>query len=299
MPAGRVLFDDSDIAMNLMALEMNEAEDEDTRSSVTKHAARVGPPQRFTWFTLIPGWSCAMLIELLHQNELQTPSYHMPKRPQGFPSIDQNPRIGQKRSLKQIIFPKRGPQTQPAPQPEDDDYTGNEYCLFLSCTVLECLRAAPSNELQKASAKIGACGTWRAWMFLPVIDGDLRSSREISTDAELEAWLRLEYPLLTARDVNDILEVHCTPSDASGVVPFATGPQQRPIALYSESTFVCSSYWLAEPYSCGKSRAARRGLILSPAFVQAFGRVWSNLVVNNDPSREQEWPTFNEHVYRT
>ncbi|KXT05717.1 hypothetical protein AC579_1598 [Pseudocercospora musae] len=161
---------------------------------------------------------------------------------------------------------------------------------------------------------------------------------EITTDAQLKAWLRLEYPLLTARDVDDILEVHYLPSDASGVIPFATcgdcngatadatgpfaiGPQQRTIALYSESTFVCSSYWLAKAFSCAKSRDAWkyrdsvpaaqhgadlngiglrfRGLILSSAFVQVFGGTWGNFIVNNDPSSEQELSTFSEHGDRT
>ncbi|KAF7192312.1 Lipase 2 [Pseudocercospora fuligena] len=233
-----------------------------------------------------------------------------------------------------------------------------------SATILECLRATPSNEIQKAGANVGASGIWGAWTFLPVIDGEfvpgpvssqLQSGKlnglrvisgntaseaaayvipEITSDAELEAWLRLEYPLLTEENIDEILRVHYPSSNPSDIVPFATcgdcngatadetgpfaiGPQQRAIALYSESTFVCSSYWLAEAYSCGKGRDAwkyqysvpaaqhgadlngvglrPKGPILSSAFVRAFGRTWGNFIVNNNPSSEQKWPTFNEH----
>jgi len=37
-----------------------------------------------------------------------------------------------------------------------------------SSTIIDCLRLAPSNVLQNASAVVGASGTWGTWAFLPV-----------------------------------------------------------------------------------------------------------------------------------
>ena len=37
-----------------------------------------------------------------------------------------------------------------------------------SVTIMDCLRLAPSDVLQNASAVVGASGTWGTWAFLPV-----------------------------------------------------------------------------------------------------------------------------------
>lgn len=221
-----------------------------------------------------------------------------------------------------------------------------------STTILDCLRQAPTDVLQNASASVGASGTWGTWAFLPVTDGDfirerpsqqLTSGRfngqrvmsgnnanegaafvipDITTDAEFEAWLRLEYPLLTVEDVEQISSIYYPAANPS-TVPFATcgdcggatvvnvgssavGPQQRALNLYSETTFICPSYWLAEAYnpSSGKQAykfqysvpAAQHGADLyaeglraetanvSPDLYQAFTTMWGNFITRDDPS---------------
>ncbi|KAI5361710.1 putative carboxylesterase, type B, carboxylesterase type B, carboxylesterase type B, active [Septoria linicola] len=159
------------------------------------------------------------------------------------------------------------------------------------------------------------------------------------TDADFEAWLRLSYPLLSSTDIDEILHVHYPASDPNtsagpafatcGDCPegptalttgsFATGSLQRAINLYSESTFVCSSYWLARAYNPTKGKkawkyqysvpAAQHGADLNAAGLRAPGpnvgddmyeahtRMWGNMVVNNDPtlddgSAAEEWPLF-------
>ncbi|TKA26870.1 hypothetical protein B0A50_04316 [Salinomyces thailandicus] len=169
-----------------------------------------------------------------------------------------------------------------------------------STTVLDCLRQAPSDTLQTANAYVSASGTWGTWAFLPVTDGDFLRQRpsaqlptgrvngkrvltgnnaaegayfvipEITSDSDFEAWVRLEYPMLTARDYQDLFTKYYTPlpanSNSSNIVPQATcgdcnttltavnvgpfsiGPQQRAYNLYAETTFVCPSYWLASAF---------------------------------------------------
>lgn len=108
-----------------------------------------------------------------------------------------------------------------------------------SVTVLDCLRAAPSDNLQNASATVGASGTWGTWAFLPVTDFNFIRQRpsqqltsgkvnglrvmsgnnamegaafvippgepgSITTEEDSKAWVRLEYPMLNANDLHQI-----------------------------------------------------------------------------------------------
>ncbi|KAK4551465.1 hypothetical protein LTR86_011157 [Recurvomyces mirabilis] len=221
-----------------------------------------------------------------------------------------------------------------------------------SATIIACLRAAPSHKLQQANAEVGASGTWGTWAFLPTTDFQFIHHRpseqlarravnglrvlsgnnamegaafvipNITTDAEFEAWLRLEYPLLSTADLNDIHTMYYAPG-INATIPFATcgdcngatainvgseavGPGQRAINLYSETTFVCPSYWLAEAFDpkYGKQAfkyqysvpAAQHGADLSaeglraatinvsPDFYQAFTTVWGNFITDDNPS---------------
>ncbi|KAK6397873.1 hypothetical protein LTR65_005121 [Meristemomyces frigidus] len=221
-----------------------------------------------------------------------------------------------------------------------------------STTVLDCLRQAPTLVLQNASAHVGASGTWGTWAFTPVTDGDFIRERpsqqltggkvngqrvfsgqnanegaafvipNITTDADFEAWLRLEYPLLTSGDIDSVLNTYYPAANLS-TSPYATcgdcggatvvnvgssavGPQQRALNLYSETTFICPSYWLAEAYSpsAGKQAykyqysipAAQHGADLyaeglraetanvSPEFYEAFTTMWGHFITRDDPS---------------
>jgi len=249
-----------------------------------------------------------------------------------------------------------------------------------STKVIDCLRQAPSDALQNANAIVGASGTWGTWAFLPVTDGDFvrqRPSQQltsgkvngkrvmsgnnamegasfvipgVSTDADFEAWLRLEYPMLSSSDVEQVLNKFypasnvssvpyatcgdCGGATAVNVGPIAVGAQQRAINLYSETTFVCPSYWLAAAFdpSHGKQAykyqysvpAAQHGADLgaeglraetanvSPEFYDAFTTMWGNFITDKDPSISNElangngsaavnaasgWPVFTTRGY--
>jgi hypothetical protein len=148
----------------------------------------------------------------------------------------------------------------------------------------------------------------------------------IRTQDELVAWLKLSFPLFSAADISKILLYYPNPNNAStnpaatlfstdGTDPtytavnqsdLATGPQQIANDIYSESVFVCPSYWLAASQAQrGQDHAAYKyqfspppsthgadlggyfgptPAYLSNDFVLAFMRIWGNFVINNDPS---------------
>lgn len=233
-----------------------------------------------------------------------------------------------------------------------------------SATIIDCLRAAPSDVLQNASATVGASGTWGTWAFLPVTDGDFireRPSKQltsgkvnglrvlsgnnamegaafvipnITTDADFESWLKLEYPLLSTADFDKIFN-HYYPAMNESTVPFATcgdcdgptavnvgpvavGPFQRAINLYSETTFVCPSYWLAQAYSPSSQRSAfkyqysipaaqhgadlsaeglrERSINVSPGFYKAFTTIWGNFIAYGNPSIANALANGNDSV---
>jgi carboxylesterase type B len=88
----------------------------------------------------------------------------------------------------------------------------------------------------------------------------------------------------------------------------ATGQQERAIAVYGETTFICPSYWLAEAYSNNRNgglsykyqfsipnayHGADGAAFLrypfttdtySTDFIYAFQRMYGNFIVNDDPS---------------
>ncbi|KAI7285568.1 carboxylesterase type B [Hortaea werneckii] len=184
-----------------------------------------------------------------------------------------------------------------------------------STTILDCLRQAQTDVLQEANARISGSGTWGTWAFLPVTDGKIireRPSRQltngqvngkrvmsgnnaaegtafvipnISTDSDFEAWVKLEYPMLTASDYSQIFTEYYAPAPntssptyshatcgdcgsddtAVNVGSFIVGPQQRAYNLYAETTFICPSYWLAEAYQPSADKTAYKYQYSVPA----------------------------------
>ncbi|OBT88219.1 hypothetical protein VE02_02423 [Pseudogymnoascus sp. 03VT05] len=221
-----------------------------------------------------------------------------------------------------------------------------------SGSVFDCLLAKDSMTLQQASSQISTTQTYGTWAFLPVTDGtfikQLRSKQllakkvngkrilfgsnanegalfvppTIPTEADLVAWLHLEFPNVSNDDVTKILAAYPSssgpvnpddpkfattglgPATALNVSQVATGQQQRGNNIYAEATFVCPSYWLASAYT-GNGRTAYkyqysvpfRGhtddlpAIFGPAqpnhsdsFVAAFRNIWGKFVTTSNPS---------------
>jgi len=170
-------------------------------------------------------------------------------------------------------------------------------------TIFECLNAQNTTTLMNASALVSGSGTPGTWGFLPVTDGvfiqdtpsqqllerkingrnilsgnnaeegTLFVSQNITTEADLVAWLHLNFPLFSDDDISQTLLFYPS-SDSSASTSgdgFATngltgasalnesvtgtGQQQRADNIYAETTFVCPSYWLAEAFT-GNGRSA-------------------------------------------
>ncbi|KAH0302259.1 carboxylesterase type B, partial [Aureobasidium melanogenum] len=220
-----------------------------------------------------------------------------------------------------------------------------------SRTIFECLVNQNTTTLQYASFNVSADGNFGTWGFLPVTDdvfiqqvpsaqllekkvngqnllvgnnaneGPLFVPQNITTEADLVAWLELTFPLFSNDDIARVLRYYpsSNASDSSSAVEFATlgnsgptainesslatGQQQRADNIYAETTFVCPSYWMAEAYTGDKSSykyqysvpAAQHGADVSgyfgPAaptqgsqFEQAFMSIWGQFVVNSNPS---------------
>lgn len=145
----------------------------------------------------------------------------------------------------------------------------------------------------------------------------------ITTENDLFAWIRLVFPLFTEDDIAKLLYYYpssnasdtaanltafATNGDegatALNVSQRATGQQQRAANIYSETTFVCPSYWLAEAYNSngrtgykyqysvpnaahGTDTTAYFGMPTpnqGPDLVLAFQRIWGNFVKTGNPS---------------
>ncbi|KAF2500211.1 carboxylesterase type B [Lophium mytilinum] len=169
-----------------------------------------------------------------------------------------------------------------------------------SQTIFDCLVSKDTETLQRASYNISSSGTYGTWGFLPVTDGvfiqqlpsiQLQSKKvnglnilsgnnaeegapfttpNITTEADLVAWLTLTFPLFSPDDIDKILLYYPSSdaSDTSGMPEYATsgiasgtgatavnvsqvaaGQQQRADNIYAETTFVCPSYWLATAFT--------------------------------------------------
>ncbi|KFY36023.1 hypothetical protein V494_05383 [Pseudogymnoascus sp. VKM F-4513 (FW-928)] len=218
--------------------------------------------------------------------------------------------------------------------------------------VFDCLVTKDSMTLQQASNQISTTQTYGTWAFLPVTDGtfvkQLPSKQllaknvngknilvgsnanegalfvppTISTEADLIAWLHLEFPNVSDDDVTQILAAYPSspdpvnpddpmfattglgPATAVNVSQVATGQQQRGNNIYAEATFVCPSYWLASAYT-GNGRKAYKYQYSVPfgshtddlpaafgpaqpnhsdSFVAAFRNIWGKFVTSSNPS---------------
>lgn len=154
------------------------------------------------------------------------------------------------------------------------------------------------------------------------IEGAAYTQPNITTESDLVAWLQLTFPLFTNDDIAKVLLYYPSSNDSTnpdaplyassgtGLPSFinqssvATGQQQRAFAIYSEMTFVCPAYWMAEAYSdLGRNSykyqysvpIALHGTDLvayfgpptpnqSPDFVNAAMRIWGNFITSDNPS---------------
>jgi carboxylesterase type B len=235
-------------------------------------------------------------------------------------------------------------------------------------TIFECLVNTRSSVLMKANALVTASGTYGTWAFIPVTDGTFLKHtpsqqllqhrvngarilsgnnanegpefvpQNVTTEADVVAWLHQIFPLFTDDDVNKVLLHYPSPatdvSDAMAVLTAAKPSssdaalqQQRANNIYSESVFVCPSYWLAEAYTSKAREAFKYQYSVLPALhgtdfygyfgpkmpylsaelVDYFQRIWGNFIVHNNPSADNgegtveanvetviAWPTFSD-----
>ncbi len=169
-------------------------------------------------------------------------------------------------------------------------------------SVFECLQRTDSAALQRANSYAGLASKYGQWAFIPVTDGTLIPARpseqllksktlsvngerilaannanegtyfvrqDIATEAQFRAFVRYEYPLLSAENLTAVMRLYQIPAaydasasasprfDSNGLTPpFATtvsnvtvGWQQAANNLYAETTFVCPAYWLGQAYA--------------------------------------------------
>ena len=170
-------------------------------------------------------------------------------------------------------------------------------------TIFQCLNAQNTTTLMNASALVSASGDYGTWGFLPVTDGvfiqqtpsqqllerkvngrnilsgnnaeegTLFVQQNITTEADLVAWLHLTFPLFSDDDISRILLFYPSSNSSmstsgdgfatNGLIGASalnesvtgTGQQQRADNIYAETTFVCPSYWLAEAFT-GNGRSS-------------------------------------------
>ncbi|ORY07129.1 Alpha/Beta hydrolase protein [Clohesyomyces aquaticus] len=225
-----------------------------------------------------------------------------------------------------------------------------------SGAVLDCLKSKDSTTLQQANWALGAASTYATWAFVPVTDGDyirqlpsvqlaakqvnganmlvgnnanegaLFVPSNISTLADLKAWLKQEFPSFTDAQIQAVLDANPA-SDANvdpvapkfatnGLTPapvtvvnvsqVATGQQQRGDNIYAEATFVCPSYWLNNAYTSKGSYHYQYSVPFgghtddipayfgpsspnqSPEFTLAFRQIFGNFVTKSNPSISSE-----------
>lgn len=172
----------------------------------------------------------------------------------------------------------------------------------------------------------------------------------ITTEADLTSYLKLIFPRLSKKEIKSVLSTYPSSSlptseeaplfatdgvnspTAINQSSLATGQQQRAFAIYSETTFVCPSYWLAEayasapkyyfPFSLPPHKAGYKyqysvvpsthaqdlsasvyppdPLLHTADFSLAFKLIWGNFVTKNDPSIASQvangWSTGDETV---
>ncbi|KAF2624464.1 alpha/beta-hydrolase [Macroventuria anomochaeta] len=143
--------------------------------------------------------------------------------------------------------------------------------------------------------------------------------QNIRTEADLHAWIFLVFPLFASEDVAKLLYHYPSSSPifpnlatsgtrcptALDTSATASGLQQTANLIYSESTFICPSYWLAKAYSSYRAGGykfqtstpiALHGLddlavfgnreLLSQGrdYLHAVQRIWGNSIRTGNPS---------------
>ncbi|KAK3716386.1 hypothetical protein LTR37_006536 [Vermiconidia calcicola] len=149
-------------------------------------------------------------------------------------------------------------------------------------------------------------------------------SQNITTESDLVTWLQLTFPLFSNSDIAKVLLYYptgnasvnsnadeyatsgYTGANANNQSAVATGQQQRANNIYSETTFICPSYWMAQAFSDPPRTSYRYQYSVVPAlhgndvsayfgpvgaaenqgpdFVRAFMHIVGNFVTQNDPS---------------
>lgn len=145
-------------------------------------------------------------------------------------------------------------------------------------------------------------------------EGALFVPPTISTEADLKAWLKLEFPAFGSAEITKVLDAYpvnttinpnlkfatngLTSPTANDVSQVATGQQQRANNIYAEATFICPSYWLNDAYSdAGRSSyhyqysvpfASHQDDVPAlfgpaqpnqpPAFTSVFRQIWGEFV---------------------
>ncbi|CAI4218847.1 unnamed protein product [Parascedosporium putredinis] len=235
--------------------------------------------------------------------------------------------------------------------------TKNYYSLSskLGCgasgNVFNCLKGKATMDLQQANYEVTQEQPSGFWAYYPATDnayittratqqltqkkvngdrllvsnvaneGPLFVPHTITTEADLKAWLALEFPNFTTAQINSVLAANPNSAVTSATGPRyetngvsganhlqvsadANGQQQRGNAILGESTFVCPSYWMAEAYT-GNSKKAYHyqmsvpfsshatdvAVIFGPRpenvgadYALAVQRIWGNFVTGSNPS---------------
>ncbi|KAI1104358.1 alpha/beta-hydrolase [Jackrogersella minutella] len=154
-------------------------------------------------------------------------------------------------------------------------------------------------------------------------DGPDFTPQTIRNESDFKSFILDNYPLLSDENVTNILALYSIPDNTSRILinsngvnpPYSTtnsgwafGWQQAAINLYAEATFACPSYWMADGYAKKKGAKSwhyqfsvppgQHGLDLEPlllpanikgtgmdkVFRTAFQEIWSNFIVEGDPT---------------
>lgn len=165
-----------------------------------------------------------------------------------------------------------------------------------------------------------------------VNEGAIFVPQTINSTTALQTWLRGAYPLLTSTDLDQLLAAYPAspnisstkfatsglgPATALDVSQLATGPQQRANNIYSEATFVCSSYWLNDAFTSQNRTSwhyqysipvSLHGSDVSgyfgpanpnqpPVFTTVFRHIWGGFIEDAKPTAAQglddlTWPAW-------
>ncbi|KAI5292420.1 hypothetical protein KEM56_006296, partial [Ascosphaera pollenicola] len=104
-------------------------------------------------------------------------------------------------------------------------------------------------------------------------EGPLFVPNNIDTESQLAEWLKVEFPKLSANQINSILTANPNSNPTNRAGPFfetnglsganalnmsggANGQQQRGYNIYAEATFVCPAYWFASAFTGSSAKKA-------------------------------------------